>query len=119
MNVWQTTFLGLQQIPRELTAFEIEAFFTFTATEAESDHPTPASSPCMPHELGPDGAPRVDSQQATDVARWRKAERERLISTRIALTGEIRAAQTLAIAQDLDSLLASAHAPLISAYWPI
>jgi hypothetical protein len=26
---------GLKQIPRELTAFEIEAFFTFTATERQ------------------------------------------------------------------------------------
>ena len=90
-----------------------------TTIEAESDHPTPTSSPCMLHELGPDGAPRVDSQQVTDVARWRKAERERLISSRMALASEIRAAQTLAIVQDLDSLVGSAHAQLVSVYWPI
>ena len=35
MNAWQATFFGLKQIPRELTAFEIEAFFTFTATERQ------------------------------------------------------------------------------------
>ena len=35
MNPWQATFFGLKQIPRELTAFEIEAFFTFTATETQ------------------------------------------------------------------------------------
>jgi Domain of unknown function (DUF4158) len=33
MNKWQATFLGLKQLPRELSGFEIEAFFTFTATE--------------------------------------------------------------------------------------
>jgi hypothetical protein len=33
MNPWQATFFGLKQIPRELTAFEIEAFFTFTTTD--------------------------------------------------------------------------------------
>jgi hypothetical protein len=33
MNHWQTTFLGLKQLPRELSGFEIEAFFTFTASE--------------------------------------------------------------------------------------
>src|SRR5450432_4261987 len=33
MTPWQAVFFGLKQIPRELTAFEIEAFFTFTATE--------------------------------------------------------------------------------------
>jgi hypothetical protein len=32
MNRWQATFLGLKQLPRELSGFEIEAFFTFTAT---------------------------------------------------------------------------------------
>ena len=35
MNPWQVTFFGLKQIPRELTACEIEAFFTFTATKRE------------------------------------------------------------------------------------
>jgi hypothetical protein len=35
MNSWQATFFGFKQIPRELTAFEIEAFFTFTATERQ------------------------------------------------------------------------------------
>jgi TnpA family transposase len=35
MNPWQATFFGLKQIPRELTAFEIEAFFTFTSTERQ------------------------------------------------------------------------------------
>jgi TnpA family transposase len=33
MDSWQATFLGLKQFPRELTAFEIEAFFTFTPGE--------------------------------------------------------------------------------------
>jgi hypothetical protein len=33
MDNWHATFLGLKQLPRELTAFEIEAFFTFTDPE--------------------------------------------------------------------------------------
>ena len=36
MNPWRATFFGLKQIPRELTAFEIEAFFTFTAAERQA-----------------------------------------------------------------------------------
>jgi hypothetical protein len=36
MDDWQATFLGLKQLPRELTAFEIEAFFTFTPAERVS-----------------------------------------------------------------------------------
>jgi hypothetical protein len=35
MDNWQATFLGLKQLPRELTAFEIEAFFTFTLAERQ------------------------------------------------------------------------------------
>jgi hypothetical protein len=27
MDNWQAAFLGLRQLPRELTTFEIEAFF--------------------------------------------------------------------------------------------
>ena len=33
MNDWHTTCLGLKRMPRELTAFEIEAFFNFSAAE--------------------------------------------------------------------------------------
>ena len=33
MENWQTMFLGLKQLPRELSAFEIEAFFTFSVAE--------------------------------------------------------------------------------------
>ena len=35
MDTWQATFLGLKQFPRELTAFEIEAFFLFTPGERQ------------------------------------------------------------------------------------
>ena len=35
MDNWQATFLGLKQLSRELTAFEIEAFFTFTLAERQ------------------------------------------------------------------------------------
>ncbi len=77
------------------------------------------SPPCFMHELGPDGAPGVDPRQATDVARWRKAERERLITARLALSAEYRAAQTLAIAVDLDRLIPAEPGILVSVYWPI
>ena len=36
MDKWQATFLGFKRLPRELSGFEIEAFFTFTAAERES-----------------------------------------------------------------------------------
>lgn len=33
MNHWQAIFLGLKRLPLELSGFEIEAFFTFSARE--------------------------------------------------------------------------------------
>jgi 5,10-methenyltetrahydrofolate synthetase len=77
------------------------------------------SPPCFLHELAADGTPRVDPEQALDVARWRKAERERLIAVRLKLTLEYRAAQASAIANDLDRLIPSSAGTIISVYWPI
>jgi 5,10-methenyltetrahydrofolate synthetase len=71
------------------------------------------------HELEPAGSPRVDPQQARDVARWRKAERERLITARLKLAPEYRAAQTSAIASELDRLIPSISGTIVSVYWPI
>jgi len=86
----------------------------------EADGPTasPASPPCLLHELGANGTPAVDAAQARDVARWRKVERERLIAARVALTAEYRAAQALGIARDIDRLLPGGS-PVVSVYWPI
>ena len=36
MDKWQASFLGLKQLPRELSGFEIQAFFTFGTTERVS-----------------------------------------------------------------------------------
>ena len=35
MQDWQSTFLGLSTLPRELTAFEIEAFFNVHGAERQ------------------------------------------------------------------------------------
>src|ERR1019366_1289468 len=35
MTKWQATFLGLKHLPRELSGFEIEAFFTLTLAERQ------------------------------------------------------------------------------------
>ena len=71
------------------------------------------------HELGADGASVIDPQQAQDVARWRKAERERLLALRLALSPEYRAAQAAAIAAELDRLIPTDGTELVSVYWPI
>jgi len=35
MQSWQTTYLGLKDLPRELSAFELQAFFTYSRAERE------------------------------------------------------------------------------------
>jgi 5,10-methenyltetrahydrofolate synthetase len=81
----------------------------------------PASSPCMQHELGADGTPSVEPEQARDVARWRKAERERLIAARCLLTVQDRLDQAAIIAGRLAQIVAASGmaAPVVSVYWPI
>lgn len=81
----------------------------------------PASSPCMQHELGADGMPSVEPEQARDVARWRKAERERLITARCLLAVQDRLDQAAAIAGRLAQIVSTSGiaAPVVSVYWPI
>jgi 5-formyltetrahydrofolate cyclo-ligase len=60
-------------------------------------------------------------EQIRDVARWRKAERERLIAARCSLAAQYRVDQAVIIAQHLDTIIAAAGpiAPVVSVYWPI
>jgi 5-formyltetrahydrofolate cyclo-ligase len=89
--------------------------------EDGEDHPGQfASPPCFMHELDPSymGVP-VDPQQACDVARWRKCERERLIAARFAIPADERLEHAARIAKDLDAFIAIAPETIISVYWPI
>src|SRR5260370_26029111 len=81
----------------------------------------PASSPCMQHELRADGTPGVDHGQSRDVARWRKAERERLIAARCLLAEQVRMKQAATIAWRLAQIIATCGiaAPAVSVYWPV
>ena len=81
-----------------------------------------ASPPCFMHELSADYsgvAPEVNAQQRTDVARWRKSERSRLIAERMAIAPPERQAFAKQIAKHLDELLGELRGRIISAYWPI
>ena len=89
-----------------------------TETQDPNDEECGGSPPCFLHEIGPDGAP-VDAQQATDVARWRKSERSRLIALRCALPAEDRALHTAAIVRQLDAMIAPQASEIVSVYWPI
>jgi 5-formyltetrahydrofolate cyclo-ligase len=79
-----------------------------------------ASPPCFAHELdiGPDGYSTVDPLQARDVARWRKAERERLIAARLAVSADARRDVAEAVAATLDELVDPASGMAVSLYWP-
>lgn len=79
------------------------------------------SSPaCLAHEFESGAA---DPQQTLDVARWRKAQRERLLAERRVLHATARQAAASAIAARLEALLAERFGGLggliVSAWWPI
>lgn len=84
-----------------------------------------ASPPCMAQEIAPDyfDPLGVDPEQARDVARWRKAERTRLLDARRELGVEtLRASGTALIGHLMDFLeprIAASQVRLVSAYWPI
>ena len=53
-----------------------------------------------------------------DIARWRKAERERLIQARLAIPADERAAMSTAIAAQLDTIVGDLSGRIVSLYWP-
>ncbi|WP_353142954.1 5-formyltetrahydrofolate cyclo-ligase [Paracoccus sp. (in: a-proteobacteria)] len=84
-----------------------------------------ASPPCLASQIAPDyfDPLAVDPQQATDVARWRKAQREELLARRAALSVAERQEIATAIGKALDALLVQrlpdVRGRVISGYWPI
>jgi 5-formyltetrahydrofolate cyclo-ligase len=80
-----------------------------------------ASPPCFMHEVDPawfglEGA--GSDQQSIDVARWRKAERTRLIEARLARSAEERAKWGTLVAEHLEQYIGNVDGIKISAYWP-
>ena len=74
-----------------------------------------ASPPCLMHEL----APSTDERQWADVRRWRKAERERLLTIRRAVEPADRDRFAYDIVRALDQLIAEVGGRTVSGYWPI
>ena len=50
-----------------------------------------------------------------EVINWRKAERQRLIGERLAISGDIRRHQTDQIAANLDQVIGEVHGRVVSA----
>lgn len=78
-----------------------------------------ASPPCFMHELDPGFRfMPVRSDDWSDVMRWRKAERERLIAERMALEQEQRHARSVRIASKLDAAVGELSGRIVGTYWP-
>ncbi|MER9386273.1 5-formyltetrahydrofolate cyclo-ligase [Mesorhizobium sp. M0435] len=75
-----------------------------------------ASPPCFMHELDPEF--QAPLSEWTDVRRWRKAERERLIASRLAVFADMRTAMSQRIADGLDAVIGDIAGRMVSLYWP-
>ena len=89
---------------------------------ADDDIPATFASPaCFMHEVDPAymGLPGpLDRQAWTDVDRWRKSERERLIAERLAVPVETRRSHGEAIAAGVLAQIGDVGGRIVSAYWP-
>lgn len=74
--------------------------------------------PCFLHELDPAVSGIVDDDTARDVARWRKAERARLIALRQAVPVAARAGADSVIAEELTRRLGNIAGRTVALYWP-
>ena len=91
---------------------------------SDKDHPYDgivecSSPPCFMHELSPDyvGMPlRTDAW--TDVVRWRKAERKRLLDQRLLMTAGDRRTRSKRIGKGIDRAAGDIDGLVVAAYWP-
>ncbi len=79
-----------------------------------------ASPPCFAHELTytENGYVVSDAQTASDVARWRKGERQRLIDLRLAIPARERQRHAEQVMARLDELVVDKSEAIVSVYWP-
>jgi 5-formyltetrahydrofolate cyclo-ligase len=68
-----------------------------------------SSPPCFMHRL---------ETMATDVRRWRRAERTRLVKVRLGIGTEERRRHSERIARALDGFLGDLSGRVVSGYWP-
>ncbi|MFV0473774.1 MAG: 5-formyltetrahydrofolate cyclo-ligase [Pikeienuella sp.] len=77
-----------------------------------------ASPPCFMHELDPAWLGLGAEEARAALTRWRRAERERLIALRLALSVEDRAERGRRIAATLSARIGDVKGRVISFYWP-
>lgn len=85
---------------------------------SQEDEDAGGSPPCFLHELDPAVSGIVDEETARDVARWRKAERARLIALRQAVAVAARGAADAAIAAELTRRVGDVAGRTVALYWP-
>lgn len=78
-----------------------------------------ASPPCYMHEVDPAYFGLSPQSTGADVARWRKAERKRLLAQRLEMSAETRADHARQIADRLDALIGNPAGRIVGCYWPI
>jgi 5-formyltetrahydrofolate cyclo-ligase len=81
---------------------------------SESDPGDYASPPCFLHELD-----SPSCSERSNVLRWRKSERERLLALRLALPREKHGAFSSGIAANLDAIFPDLTGRSVSLYWPL
>ena len=90
---------------------------------AEDDDTGEYASPaCFMHEVDPTYfglSPRGGPLQKTDVMRWRKSERARLINDRLDMSVSARRRNADHIAEKLDATIGDVLGRIVSAYWPL
>lgn len=82
------------------------------------DEDSGGSPACFLHELDPAASGIVDEETARDVARWRKAERARLIALRQAVPVAARTAADAVVAGELSRRLGAIQGRTVALYWP-
>jgi 5,10-methenyltetrahydrofolate synthetase len=72
------------------------------------------------HELMPEFRSSALPRDAawSDVNRWRKAERERLIGERLAMDADARKVRSEKIAKNIDQAIGKISGRIVSIYWP-
>jgi 5-formyltetrahydrofolate cyclo-ligase len=84
----------------------------------QPDPDSGGSPPCFLHELDPHVSGIADAETARDVARWRKAERSRLIAARQAVPVAARRRADTQIAADLTRRIGAPSGRTAALYWP-
>lgn len=87
--------------------------------ETQTDPVIEASIPHVLHDRAAAlSATPPRSDDWSDIASWRKAERRRLIDERVALNPEIRQTLSLNIAAGLDRTIGKLGGRIVGTYWP-